>query len=68
MLIAESATAISNLITGVPEIYVRFVEMLTADCRVVSIRLLLVAFLALKFLKWHCPLLFSLVISTFRNL
>jgi hypothetical protein len=62
MLIVESEIAISNLITSVAEIYIRAVEILTADCRVVSIRLLLVAFLAIKFLKWHCQLLFSLVI------
>jgi hypothetical protein len=62
MLVVESATAILNLITGVPEIYVHSVEILTADCGVVGIRLLTVAFLDLKFSKLHSPLLFSLVI------
>jgi hypothetical protein len=49
MLIVESATAILNLITGVPEIYVHSVEILTADYGVVGIRLLAAASLiALK--------------------
>jgi hypothetical protein len=38
MLIVESVTAILNLITGVPEVYVRSVEILIADCQVVGIR------------------------------
>jgi hypothetical protein len=61
MLVVESATAILNLITGVPEIYVHSAEIVTADYGVVGIRLLTVAFLDLKFPKWHCPLLFSLL-------
>jgi hypothetical protein len=46
MLIVESATEILNLITGVSKFYVCSVEILTADCRVVGIRLLAVAFIA----------------------
>jgi hypothetical protein len=61
MLTVESATMILNLITIVPKIDVLSVEIVTADCRVVGIRLLLVAFLDLNFLKWHCPRLFSLI-------
>jgi hypothetical protein len=36
MLVVESATAILNLIAGVPEIYIRSVEIPIADCRVVG--------------------------------
>jgi hypothetical protein len=62
MLVVESATAILNFITDVPEIYVHSVEILTGDYGVVGFRLLAVALLDPKFQKWHCPLLFSLVI------
>jgi hypothetical protein len=48
MLTVESATAILNLITLVPEIYVRSVEILTEDCRVVGIRLLVAASLVAR--------------------
>jgi hypothetical protein len=47
VLVVESATAIFNLITGLPEIYVRSLEVQTVDCRVVGIRLLTVEFLVL---------------------
>jgi hypothetical protein len=57
----EPATAILNLNTGVPEIYVRSVEIPTADYGVVGMSHS-GAFLDLKFPKWHCPLLFSLVV------
>jgi hypothetical protein len=68
MLIVESAIAILNVIAGMPKIYVRSVEILTADCWVVGIRLLAVAFLDLRFPQWQWPLSFSLVISTLKNL
>jgi hypothetical protein len=37
MLVAESATAILDLINCVPEIYVHSVETLAADCPVADI-------------------------------
>lgn len=43
MLTVESVTAVLNLITFVPEIYVLSVEILTEDCRVVGIRFLAAA-------------------------
>jgi hypothetical protein len=46
MLAVECATEILDLITGVLEIYVRSVELLTADYRVIVIRLSAVAFIA----------------------
>jgi hypothetical protein len=51
MLIVESATEILYFITGLPEIYIRSVEILIADCRVVGISPLAVAFLDLKLPK-----------------
>jgi hypothetical protein len=43
LLVVESATVILNLITGLPEIYVHSVEIVTEDCRVVGVRLLAAA-------------------------
>jgi hypothetical protein len=51
MFVAESATAILNLITDLPEIYVHSFEILTAYCQIVGIRLLRVAFLDLSSLN-----------------
>lgn len=46
MNIAKSVTEILNYITGVPDTDVCSVNILTADCRVVGITLLAVAFIA----------------------
>jgi hypothetical protein len=43
MFVVVSATTILDLITGMPEIYVCSVEILTADCRGVGVRLLAAA-------------------------
>jgi hypothetical protein len=62
MLIVECATALLNLITGVSEIYVHSAEILPIDYGVIKARFPAVAFQGLKLLKWHCPLLLSMVI------
>jgi hypothetical protein len=68
MLTVQSATTILNLITGMSKIYVHSVEILTADYRAVGIKLLAVALPDLKLPQWQWPLLFSLVVSTLKNL
>jgi hypothetical protein len=40
----ESATVIFNLMTVVPEIYVRYVLIPIADCQIIGIRLLAAEF------------------------
>jgi hypothetical protein len=62
MLVVEAASAILNLITGVPEVYFRSVEILTAVYREVDIGLLALAFMDPEFPKYHCRLSFSFVI------
>jgi hypothetical protein len=47
----ESATAILNLMTGVPEIYVRHVIIPIADCQIIGIRLLAAEFVDPKVLQ-----------------
>jgi hypothetical protein len=65
MLVVESATEILSLITSVPQIDVRSHEVLTANCRVMYIRLPAVAFVGLMLPKWHCPL--KRVFKQFKN-
>jgi hypothetical protein len=59
---SESATTLLDLISIVPEMHLISLQILTADCGAARFILLAVAFLGLKFQKWHFQLLFSLVI------